>query len=77
MTSYTGDTLAIEVGRDVVIKIRVTPEESAAWNAAAEREGLSLSEWARRRIAGKVVVQPPAPPAVPAKRPAPKRRRAR
>lgn len=40
------DTLA-DVKRDDVISLRLTSEELAVWNVAAESEGRTLSEWIR------------------------------
>jgi hypothetical protein len=34
--------------RDEVVRLRVTAQEKASWNAAAERAGLDLSAWLRR-----------------------------
>lgn len=36
--------------RDVVVRLRATETERDAWQAAAERAGLPLSEWVRRAL---------------------------
>jgi hypothetical protein len=35
---------------DTNMNVRVRPEEMAAWKHAAQREGLSLSQWARNEL---------------------------
>lgn len=38
-------------GASEIVRLRVTPDERARWQAAAERAGVSLSEWIRERCA--------------------------
>lgn len=33
-----------------IIRLRITPESQAKWQAYAEKEGISLSEYIRRRV---------------------------
>jgi predicted HicB family RNase H-like nuclease len=37
-------------GRTALLRVRVSPEERDAWQAAAELEGVPLSEWVRSRL---------------------------
>lgn len=53
-----------DVNRDVVIRLRLTPVERDAWNTAAKKAGLKLSEWIRRRCQGEVTIVPPPPPGI-------------
>ena len=52
-----------DVNRDAVVRLRISIAERDAWEAAAESEGLSLSEWIRRRVNGPVTVTLPELPA--------------
>ena len=36
-----------EVARNVVITLRVTPDESKAWRLRARRAGVTMAEWLR------------------------------
>jgi hypothetical protein len=38
--------------KQVTFRVRASEEEVAAWKAAAAREGVSASEWIRRRANG-------------------------
>ncbi len=49
------------VNRDVVVRVLLTKDERDAWQAAADKAGLKLSEWIRRRVQGDVVVKVEAP----------------
>ena len=44
--------------RDKNIIIRLSAEERAAWQAAADSDGRSLSDWIRRRCNGDVTTVP-------------------
>jgi hypothetical protein len=48
--------------RDIVIPVRLTKTEHAAWLAAAEAAGLKLSEYIRRRVNGETAIAVPAAP---------------
>jgi len=37
-------------GRTALLRVRVSPEERDAWQAAADLEGVPLSEWVRSRL---------------------------
>jgi uncharacterized protein (DUF1778 family) len=45
------------MARDETLEIRVTAEEKAAFNAAAEHEGRTLSNWVRRTLARRAFVK--------------------
>jgi hypothetical protein len=49
-TRSVGRPAAAGEARDVVVKLRATAAERDAWQAAASREGLPLSEWIRSRL---------------------------
>lgn len=36
--------------KDILLQVRITPEEKAAFSKAAEIAGASLSSWARERL---------------------------
>jgi hypothetical protein len=46
------------VNRDESIKLRVTAAELAAWQAAADKSDMVLSEWIRQRCAGPRALPP-------------------
>lgn len=41
-------------GRTALLRVRVSPEERDAWQAAADLEGVPLSEWVRGQLADAV-----------------------
>jgi uncharacterized protein (DUF1778 family) len=50
--------MAAKTAKDEVVRMRVTSEQKAAITAAAEREGLEVSQWLRQlalRAAGVLV----------------------
>ena len=46
------------MNRDESIKLRVTAAELAAWQAAADKSEMVLSEWIRQRCAGPQALPP-------------------
>lgn len=44
-----------------MIRIRVSEKERKAWDDAADKDDLKLSEWIRRRCNGQTVVDAAAP----------------
>ena len=50
------------VDRDVTIRLRVTAAEAKAWRGAADKAGLTLSEFIRRRVTGEQTIRIEAPP---------------
>src|SRR5579871_907382 len=54
---------ATAVDRDVTIRLRVTAVEANAWKSAADKAGLTLSEFIRRRVTGEQTIRIEAPPA--------------
>lgn len=44
----------VGAGRTARLHMRVSPAEHAAYTAAAERQGLSVAEWARAELADAV-----------------------
>ena len=38
------------MNKDQIIRLRVTPENQAAWRAAAAKDGITLSEYIRRKV---------------------------
>jgi hypothetical protein len=58
-----------EMTKDITIRLRVTEDEQQAFQAAADQERMSLSNWIRRRCWGLPTVAPVAAESKPAKKP--------
>ena len=64
------------MSKPIIVRLFVSREERASWQAAADAAEIALSEYIRRRVNGNMTVTIEAPPP-PAAAPTPKRKRSK